>query len=587
MVVDMWRVVGLVWVPLGVACRPAPEPVDSQPTETAPPPDTGASDSEAPHTGEPADSGDTGDSAPPIPPELPPLRINELLASNGFTLELPISRRPDLVELYNAGDVDISLAGYSLTDDLDAPGKHPLGATLVVPARGWLLLYADGRTDDGPTHLGFSLDNGGGALGLFTTDGWPVDTLTYGDQVADWSAARVPDGATTWKTGLLPTPGLSNGAGETNPDTAGGHHEEVPDADDLSEDFYDHGAIVYAELELSYSALRSLRRDPDTWVEGSFHYDGRTYGPIGVRTKGENSFLPIDRKASLKLSFDKFVSGGRFLGLEEITFNNMSNDISMMHERVAYYMYRHAGVPSARANHAWLKLNGEDYGLFANVETVDENLIARWFTDPEGTLFEVHDVDFADEYVDSFTLEYGEDDRTNLQGVADAMEVASGARAIALVGEHLSVDSYLDYWAVSAVVGQFDSYPYGVPGDDCHVYDDPVTGVLHFLPHGVDETFYSPSNDITGVYGVLSEQCLDSALCSREWETRVWEMQELAESIGLVDFALQVSLQIAEHVAADPGRPYDQDDVLEYQDGMLVFIEERAAALEAQIGARP
>ena len=47
---------------------------------------------------------------------------------------------------------------------------------------------------------------------------------------------------------------------------------------------------------------------------------------------------------------------------------------------------------------------------------------------------------------------------------------ASGARAIGVVGEPLSVDSYLDYWAVSAVVGQFDSYPYGVPGDDCHVY---------------------------------------------------------------------------------------------------------------------
>lgn len=567
---------------------------EGEPEESAPPAETGGADSGEsgePDSGETADSGESAETGETgqVQVRLPALFINEILASNVFSRvdELEVGElRSDLVELYNAGEEALSLGGLCITDDLEDPCKHALSDALSVPAGGHLLLLADGLTELGPTHLGFSLEVEGESLGLFLADGTPVDQLRFGAQLADWSAARAPDGGTTWVVGVTPSPEASNGEGEGAPDAPGAAVEEVPAAEDLSELYYDPEEAIEVGVELSEEAIEALADDPYSWVEGAFTHEGRRYAPVGVRVKGENSYLPITQKASLKVSFDRYVDGGVFLGMEEITLNNMSNDYSMMHERVAYWMYRAAGVPAARANHAWVTMNGDGYGLFTNVETVNEDLIRRWYTNPDGTLFEVHDVDFKDAYIEDFTLEYGPDDREALQAVADAMEL-EGALAVAAAAERLDWESYLAYWAVGAVVGQYDAYPYGVPGDDCHVFLDPEDGRLDFLPHGVDETFYSESYPVTAVYGVLSTRCLEDPSCEARFVELIWAFQEIAEDAELYAFAARVREQIERLAVADPNRPYEMDTVEAYQDAMLEFIEERSEDLEDQLGPRP
>ncbi len=576
---------------LALGCRPVKVPAESAspPGETAETGDSGSSHTDE-HTAETADTGETGDTSEQVPPALPSLFLNEILPGNAFTnsYETDIGASvADWIELYNAGEQDVGLGGLCITDTLDDPCLHELSAELVVPARGHLVLWADDAPDIGPEHLGFRLNEAGEAVGLFLGDSQPIDQIQYGSQVVDWSIARVPDGSTTWEVGVEPTPEAHNGAGEGEADLPGPDVEEVPAAEDLSEIYYNPESMVEVGLELSAEALASLEDEPYTWVQGSFTHEGRTYAPVAVRVKGENSYLPISQKSSMKVKFDTYVSGGVFLGMQEITLNNMSNDYSMMHERVAYWVYRNAGLPAARANHAWVTMNGEDYGLFTNLETVDEYLIGRWFEDNTGTLYEVHDVDFEDVWVDEFTLELGEDDRSNLQGLADAMEEEDPDLAWALAAEHLSIESWQLFWAVGAVVGQFDSYPYGYPGDDCHVYDDPTTGVLHFLPHGVDETFYSESQSLTSVYGILAEQCLASETCTDEWVDTIWRVQTISEEEDILAFAERVQAQIQRYVRQDPNKPYELETVEDYQDAMLEFIEERAGDLEDQIGPRP
>lgn len=572
------------WLLTLTACAPVrvvgPEETATQETDTRTE-DTAPSDSRPPDS---AETGETADSAASTP--LPTLCINEILAANAFTTVDEAEGRSDWIELYNPSDEDLSLDGLTITDNLSEPDKYALPGYLVVPARGYLLLYAAGVAEYGTAAVPFKLSADGEELGLFLSTGESVDQVRFGAQFTDWSVARAADCDLSWVAGVEPTPLASNGSAATAPDAPGGEVEQAPAAEDPSEAFYVHERVVEAGIVLSDESYAALLSDPYTWVEGAFVYEGRSYAPIAVRVKGENSFLPISQKSSLKLKFDAYVDGGEFLGMQEITFNNMSNDYSMMHEHVAYWMYRQAGVPAARANHAWLTLNGEPYGLFANVETVDRTLIGRWFADPEGTLYEVHDVDFYDGYIEDFTLEYGEDDRTNLQGTADAME-RSGASAFTELADHMDLDSFLAYWAVSAVIGQFDSYPYGYPGDDTHVYDDPSTGVLHWLPHGVDETFYYPSNGIFSTNGVLAVQCEDYRACEAQMIAAVWEVQTLAEDLDLLGFAEDVRRLIMDYVTGDPNVPYALEYVDYYQEVMLSFIEDRAGELESQIGDRP
>jgi len=136
------------------------------------------------------------------------LFINEFMASNG-SLPLDIDdpeATPDWVELFNASPFDVSLEGFTITDDLDAPALVTLG-DLVIPAGGHLVLLADGG--EGGFHLPFKLDANGDALGLFDPDGRPLDRVTFGGQVSDVAAGRAPDGGAL---GFLPepTPGESN-----------------------------------------------------------------------------------------------------------------------------------------------------------------------------------------------------------------------------------------------------------------------------------------------------------------------------------------------------------------------------------------
>lgn len=149
-----------------------------------------------------ADSGPVGQSA---------LVVNEFMASNTTILADADGEFDDWIELYNSGDVDVNLDDYSITDDLSQPGKHLFWGDLVVPAGGWLLLWADGDSARGPTHLNFKLDADGEALGLYAPGGNALDELSYDPQSTDWSAARMPDGSGDWQLTDAPTPGTANG----------------------------------------------------------------------------------------------------------------------------------------------------------------------------------------------------------------------------------------------------------------------------------------------------------------------------------------------------------------------------------------
>lgn len=371
--------------------------------------------------------------------------------------------------------------------------------------------------------------------------------------------------------------------GETNPVEDDSGVEEVPGVGDRSVEIYDQNVVIEFGITLSSEAMQSLRVDPYSWVEGSFTYDGRTWERIGVRLKGENSFLPIDEKPSLKIKFDKYVDNLEFHGLTELTLNNMSGDYSMMHERLAYLIYREAGVPAARSNHAWVTLNGEAYGLYANVETVDQAMITRWFEQTEGPLFEVWDVDFYDHYVEHFELEYGEDDRHNIQGLADALE-GRGEAALAEAADHLDWAGFVNYWAVGMYVAQFDSYPYSNPGDDCHIYTDPATDTLHFIPHGVDETFYYPTSSVAWSTGIVGARCLDSTSCVSSLKQRVREVIDIADELDVVERFDEIQKQIKSYVSADRHRPYGLDYVNYYQDVMRQMLVDREAELTRQLG---
>ena len=141
--------------------------------------------------------------------ESPEILINEFLASNQNGAADPWFRElADWIELYNTGVAAVDLSGYYVTDDLDEPDKWRIPDGTVIPGSGFLVLWADGQ--DMGLHTSFKLDRGGEELGLYTPEGMPVDTLSFGVQQDDISYGRLESDASQWSFFSPPSPGLAN-----------------------------------------------------------------------------------------------------------------------------------------------------------------------------------------------------------------------------------------------------------------------------------------------------------------------------------------------------------------------------------------
>ena len=532
---------------------------------------------------------DSPDAAPQ--PDVPPdidgqLLINELLADNALTSRDADGHAGDWIEIYNPTDTDVSLHGYGVTDDLAEPHKAVLPDGLSVPAGGYLVLWLDGEPGRGPDHVGVKLARERGEVALSRPDRTPIDRLVYGPQEVDFAAARTPDGSDQWTITWHPSPGAANPDGGGAPaglEVEDRPPERIPAAGDLSEEILGDDAMPEIGLIIPPDSWSSLEQQPYVYVPATLVYDGREYGPIGLHLKGQNSFLPLSIKAAFRINVDEYVDGAKFFGLDDLTFNNMSTDYSMMHDRASYWVARQLGLPASRANHALLTVNGEFYGLFSNVETVKGRMISRWFDNAGGPLYEATDVDFLPAYVDDFEHESGPDDRALIQQAAEALSAGSPDAAMNAVESYVAMDRFRRFWAMCAVVGQFDSFPYSDPGDDYFVYADPGSQRLHFLPWGMDETFYSGDHDVKLVNSILATTCMDSPACWNRLVDEIWAVMDEVDRMDLLGRLDFIRDQIAPHVARDTRKPYGNARVETYQESMRWFVTERRSHLEEML----
>jgi hypothetical protein len=143
-----------------------------------------------------------------------PLYINEILAVNSRGLKDQQGHRDDWIEIYNASDRAVNLAGMYLTDDLSRPAKwqFPMdsAAQATVPPKGYLLVWADGDTAAAGLHAAFSLSGEGEEVGLFDLNGRLLDAIAFGPQTTDVSFGRTSDGGADLGYFGLPTPGARN-----------------------------------------------------------------------------------------------------------------------------------------------------------------------------------------------------------------------------------------------------------------------------------------------------------------------------------------------------------------------------------------
>jgi uncharacterized protein (TIGR03437 family) len=144
------------------------------------------------------------------------LLINEFMVDNRSSLQDPDEPGAfeDWFEIYNPGNAEVDMSGMYLTDSFSTPTKYRIPSGVRIPARGYLVFWADNDTGQGPRHANFALDADGERLGLYASDGSTlIDSITFTTQQENISFGRASDGAGEWTIFQPATPGATNASG--------------------------------------------------------------------------------------------------------------------------------------------------------------------------------------------------------------------------------------------------------------------------------------------------------------------------------------------------------------------------------------
>ena len=141
-----------------------------------------------------------------INPVVSQVSINEWLASNTTNLTDEFNEFEDWIELYNSGNETLDLIGYYLSDDPQNPLKFQITQSVIIVGEGYVLLWADKDTSQGPNHLDFKLSSSGESILLSDPSGSLIDEVSFGVQEPDISMGAFPNGSNTYFYFDFPTP---------------------------------------------------------------------------------------------------------------------------------------------------------------------------------------------------------------------------------------------------------------------------------------------------------------------------------------------------------------------------------------------
>lgn len=187
------------------------------------------------------------------------IRINEILVLNDSNYMDDFGQRNAWIELFNTAYNKVNIGGMYLTNDHSNPTKYPIpkGDPLtVIPARNYLVFFADNHPTRGILHLNFDL-RGSRYLALYDVNGSTlIDEIAIPEIGKDTSYGRQTDGGLPWVILEKTTPKSNNFTG--NPPN--------PGQEFITYDPFGFGmamiamSVVFLSLMLLYLLFKNTKR---------------------------------------------------------------------------------------------------------------------------------------------------------------------------------------------------------------------------------------------------------------------------------------------------------------------------------------
>ncbi len=367
-------------------------------------------------------------------------------------------------------------------------------------------------------------------------------------------------------------------------------------ADDQAAPLYRPNRVDVIYLTLSPVEQAKLEAASDQYVKGTFSL-AETGGTLAtaaapstpqnveIKLKGDASFRTLAGKAAFKLKFAK--KEPAFLGLRKMTLNNMVEDPSMTHETLAYAAFRAAGVPAPRTSFAYVYLNGVDYGLHLDLETLDKVALEKHFgpfAEPQHLYEGENGVDVLPGSAGAYEVDEGDEaNRGDLEALIAAANSGGATPWSTQVAPYADLGEMSRMWAVEKYVGQYDGYASGkspFQPNNYYLYSD-ASGRFQMLPWGTDETWQQKNHlAFDAGHGLLFAHCLDDAACAATYR------QSLADSCGAIEGAGLGSLAESTAALLAPWQQLEQGNGGRHEHS-LGEIGEGVAETKSFVASRP
>lgn len=239
------------------------------------------------------------------------------------------------------------------------------------------------------------------------------------------------------------------------------------------------------------------------FVHASLETGGQTYDDIGLRYKGNSSYLTGQNlKKPFKVSFNHYDEDESLAGLTEINLNNNAMDGTLMREALSYQFFRDAGVPASRTASALVYISVEKLhdhklaGLYTIVEEVDKAFLKAHFGSAKGLLLKPENgfnLPYQGETFDKYEKIYRPKSKTTpelsrrLVEFIKLIHQADDATFDREIEKYLDVPGFLRFIATNAMLANMDSFL--STGHNFYMYIDPQTLKVHFIPWDLNLSF--------------------------------------------------------------------------------------------------
>ncbi|TFH37453.1 MAG: hypothetical protein E4G95_04790 [Bacteroidia bacterium] len=269
---------------------------------------------------------------------------------------------------------------------------------------------------------------------------------------------------------------------------------------------YTDTIVPRIDIIVNPDTLNWIYSNPESDLEfhAKFVFDNGTVRDtidnIGFRLRGNTS--RYSNKKSFKISFNTFLSGGKYYGVEKLNLNGEHNDPSIMRSKVMWDILRLWGIPAPRANHVQVFINGNYYGLYISVEHIDEEFVMSRFGNNDGNLYKClypGDLDYRGSDPDNYKFMSGDtrvyelktneetDDYSDLAALVGILTNSQDNSLVCDLGELFNTYDWLKVIAADIFCGNWDGYIFNK--NNYYLYHNTATGKFEYIPYDVDNTF--------------------------------------------------------------------------------------------------